>query len=370
MSRVVFFSEHVYQSQRRAGFHWLADAYLAAGWDAIFVTVGLSPLSRLKNDYRMALVKPHQRNRFVDVRPGLRAFAWYPPFHPLSLRMRFANRLSQALFSHYGDLDLGILKRELHCAASIIVESASGLALVPRLRALAPEAHLVYRVSDSVEVIGAHPVLREFEQQAIPYFDLISVPSELLVSRFPRDAPVVVHPHGIQKALFDVPSHNPYPPSYLKNIVAVGSTLFDGKAVGDFARSAPNVGFHLFGSLPRFSASSNVRLYGERPFVELIPYLQNADAGLAPYRWKPGCEYLAYSSNKVLQYTYCRLPVLLPYYIPNRAQHVIPYRTGNEADYRNALQKAFMIDRRTIDRSGVPTWDDVREEIEKRANHS
>lgn len=40
--KIVLLSQHVLDSARRAGFHWLADAFWRAGWDVTFVTTGIS----------------------------------------------------------------------------------------------------------------------------------------------------------------------------------------------------------------------------------------------------------------------------------------------------------------------------------------
>jgi 2-beta-glucuronyltransferase len=360
---VVLFSEHVYESDRRAGFHWLTDAYRDAGWHATFVTAGVSPVSMLRGDFRLDLVPPQMRNRFRRITDDLSGYFWYPPFHPVNLRNRIANLASMPVFRGYGAMPIGQLATALRRASTIVVESSPALALVPRLRQLAPHAFLVYRVSDNVRVVGHHPVIATFERRALPWFDLISVPSDHMVRLFPNDAPVQVQYHGLNMSLLGGQSENPYGPGF--HVISVGTTLFDRRAVEVFAEACPDTTFHLFGRILPFS-QSNVVLYGERPFVELIPFLQHAGAGLAPYIYRPGCEYLAHTSNKVMQYTYCQKPVLLPSYIPNMARHIVPYRPYDLSGAVEAISRARALSGQSVDASWIGPWSAVRQAIEAR----
>ncbi len=355
-------SEHVYGSDRRAGFHWLADAYADAGWHVCFVTVGVSPFSNLKRDYRLGLVPRSARNRMQEVRNNFQTYFWYPTFHPFSLKNALANKLSGILFGRYGNLSLGTLEAVLRAADTIVLESAAGLALVPRLRRMAPHAFLVYRVSDDLRVVGGHPVLTQFESRALSSFDLVSVPSEFMVPLFPETVPVKVQRHGLKTALFDQINPNPYQGG--GNVISVGTTLFDRDVVEMFATVCRDLTFHLFGAISPTFAQPNIVLHGERPFVELVPYLQHADIGLAPYRYRPGCEYLSHTSNKIMQYTYCRLPVLLPDFIPCNATNVAHYRPGNRRSIYDAAMRALAIDRKTIDIRSIHTWAVLQNEME------
>jgi 2-beta-glucuronyltransferase len=363
MREVVLFSEHVYESGRRAGFHWLADAYLDAGWRITFVTAGVSLISALRGDFRTGMVPPARRNKFRDIEQNVSGYFWSPPFHPVNLRNEMANRLSGPFFKTYGSMPLGRLSEAVSRADTIIVESSHALALVPRLRRLAPKAFMVYRVSDDVRVVGHHPIIATFERRALPHFDFISVPSEHMIKLFPEGAPVAIQYHGLQTAWFEQPVPSPY--SAPVNVLSVGSTLFDRRAVETFAAACPDVTFHLFGRFAPFP-HPNVLLYGEMPFVELIPYLRHADVGFAPYIFRPGCEYLAHTSNKVMQYTFCRKPVLLPHFVPNNASHIVPYRPHDATDAARAMARAREIPAKSIDASWIRPWSCVQQAIEAR----
>ncbi len=56
MKRVVLITGHYWNSKRKAGFHWLADAFLRQGWEVVFFTAPPAPLSLLsviRRDYRL-----------------------------------------------------------------------------------------------------------------------------------------------------------------------------------------------------------------------------------------------------------------------------------------------------------------------------
>src|SRR5437870_1960405 len=100
--RVVLVNGHIYTSTRRAGLHWLADAYHDAGWDVLFCTAGLSRLSNLQRDYRVAYLREQPANRVARVRDRLSSFIWYTAWHPANLRSGFLNGLSHDWFGEYG----------------------------------------------------------------------------------------------------------------------------------------------------------------------------------------------------------------------------------------------------------------------------
>lgn len=362
MPNVILFSEHVYESPRRAGFHWLADAYVNAGWNVCFVTVGFSPFSVLKRDFRRNLLPPRARNIFRPIREHLQGYAWYTPYHPMNLKSRLVNAMTTPIFRNYPTLPMGELESVIAAADTIILESSAAISLPSRLKAVNSDCFLVYRVSDDLCALPTHPLLRVFEQQAVPHLDLISVPSDFMVAKYPSDAPVAVQYHGLEKALLDTPTENPYASDGRKNIVSVGGMMFDVEAVTAFAGARPDVNYHIFGEVPALPSRPNLFAYGEQRFVDLIPYLQHADAGLAPYRPSPDLQYLAHTSNKMMQYTWCRLPILLPSSVPATAAHVVSYTPGD--DFGAIVECALSFDRSTIDRSTIKTWEEVRQRIE------
>lgn len=363
--KVALLSTHDYESPRRAGFHWLADAYCRAGYQVDFVTVGLSPMSWLTGDHRLQRARTRGFNQIFDISPGMRGLYWLLPFHVVNLRSSWGNAATAPLFRLFGKLSIDPLKDLLNPADHIIVESSLALAFVPGIRKAAPRARLIYRVSDDVSVVGNHPVLSEFERSALPHFDLISLPSDYMRGKFGRSAPVEVHYHGIQKDLLDTQHDDPYEANGRRRVLTMGTTLFDKSAFVGFAEACPSVDFHFFGARNDLPQRDNICNHGERPFRELIPYIQHCDAGLAPYLPTPGAEYLSQTSNKLMQFTYCRKPVLVPSFIPSHAHHIVSYDARSSDDYPRQVSRAFSIGSADIDNGGICTWDDVRKALEQ-----
>jgi 2-beta-glucuronyltransferase len=61
--RIVLLSSHYLLSKRKAGFHWLAQAFHRGGCEVTFVTMLMSPFSRLSGDYRRKLIGRAEHNR-------------------------------------------------------------------------------------------------------------------------------------------------------------------------------------------------------------------------------------------------------------------------------------------------------------------
>src|SRR5262245_40502738 len=74
MKRVVLVTGHYLESKRKAGFHWLADAYWRAGWEVIFLTTAISWLSWLQRNYRMAYPILREANHLSFPLGALRDF--------------------------------------------------------------------------------------------------------------------------------------------------------------------------------------------------------------------------------------------------------------------------------------------------------
>ena len=170
MARAVLVSGHVYPSKRRAGFHFIAEALHAAGWEVTFFTAALSKLSRLKKDYRLDFLSDHPPNRLESIREGFRSYIWYTNWHPANLRSAFFNVLSRPIFSRYGSLPLGEMEDVIRSADLLIFESSPGLLLVERFKQLNPGARRVYRISDDLRFLRNHPLVIEAEEKLAPQF--------------------------------------------------------------------------------------------------------------------------------------------------------------------------------------------------------
>ncbi len=358
MQRVVFVTSHYLKSDRKAGFHWLAESFWRAGWKVLFFTESISWLSLLRRrDPRCQHPIVREANQLCSVRERMDSFVWLTPFHPVNLRAKFLNRLSAPVLKLYPRFSLGEAKPEIAAADLIVFDSDHGLFLFDRFKELNPRARFVYRVSDDIRMMRHHPLVPAQEERILTQFDLISAASSVLARRFAHLANIFLHNHGLEKELFDQHHANPYQ-TPRPNVVYVGKHYFDADFIARAVRIFPDWSFHVFGAVGPLPKTPNLTHHGERPFAELVPYLQHADIGLQNLSYTPGAECFT-DSLKMFQYTYCRLPIVAPSYLKHDRPHVFYYEPGDDASIRTAMLAAQNYDREQISTASVLSWDDL-----------
>ena len=361
MNRVVLVSGHYFESKRRAGFHWLAEAYWRAGWDVTFVTSSLSWLSRLRRDHRFEYPVHEEANRLKPVRERLSSFVHFTAYHPANLRGRLLNSISSPLFARYGaELPRG-LRNAVEQADLVILESTPGLMAAPAIRRANESARLVYRVSDDLRLLKCHPAVIAAQEKLAPEFDLVSVPTASMLEIFPGARNTAVHPHGLQTELFDAKTADPYQHQG-PNAVFAGNSHFDHDFLERAHRLLPDWTFHIIGPISGLPQAPNVIAYGELPFERTIPYVAHADAGLQRRSYSPGAESLV-DSLKVLQYTYCGLGIVAPAFLRSPRPNVFCYEPGDDGSIVEALECARRCTAEGFDRGSIPTWDDLAREL-------
>jgi 2-beta-glucuronyltransferase len=357
--KIVVLSSHVFlDGFRKASIHFVARRWAAAGNQVFFTTVGHSALSRLKQKERLEALRHRQGNRYEEVEPRLFAGAHLPLLHAFSTGKPFVNALVRPLFAFYGSRLPDFVRHQIEDADLVVIESGTPVVFLDLVRRLNPRAKLLYFCRDLLRSVGAAPYLREVERRGIGLFDSICVPSRRLGEMLPAGGRVHFVPQGIEGDVFDRAGVSPYIEGS-RNAVAVGDMLFDQASVEAMAAAAPEVSFHLFGIRWRGDVPANIRVHGEQSFETLAAYIRHADIGLAPYRVNSSEVYLAESSLKLLQYGYCRLPVLLPDIIPVSRGNEITYSLDGPNDWRAIIDKAFAWPHEEAYRDGILTWDDV-----------
>lgn len=361
--KIVLISGHAADSDRKTGFHFWADILAQRGHTVKFITVGSSPISFLKKNGKQ--LKP-PFNKWARLSENIDKFTWLPIIHPLNWNNALLNHLSWPLFSLYPSLLPDKIIREIKDADYFIIESGAGIMLVPRLRQICPKAKFIYNYSDRRGVVSFHPIIPHTEQKALPCFDMIRLNSPETANEFPAHAKTHYVPQAIDKALFDASVLNPYKTP--KNAISVGDMLFDAAAIRNLAQEFPDWSFHIFGKGARIGepALLNVMEYGEMPFEQLVPYIKFADIGLAPYSFVPDAAYLSQSSLKLVQYTYCQLPIVAPHFASKGRGHVMAYSQDNGPV--PAFEQAITVDRSTIDKDGILGWDEMIDTMMKTAS--
>jgi 2-beta-glucuronyltransferase len=345
---------HYAMSRRRASIHEIGDALWRRGFTVSFITVGLSFLSYVIGDVRLGQISPPEIGKVRETGPRRHSFVWKTPWHPANARIGVINAVLAPIYERYGDLSLGPGEDLVRRASLVIVESGAGVLLAARIRRLNPSCRLVYRVSDDVRVLECHGAIVKAERRFGELFDLVSVASPLLAALLSNHRNLVVHRHGFDPKPLDAAVDNPYRPGS-KNIVSVGTMLFDEGVIRTAAEISPSVNFHVIGNA-RFEAPPNVTLHGEMKYCDMLPYVKFADVGLASYRLSESMEYLADTSNKMILYTAARLPVIAPSVLANGRSNVFGYDTGRPS-LAEAIKNALQYDRSLIAGVTHPDWD-------------
>ncbi len=353
MKKVVLLTTHVWNSKRRAGFHWIADALWRAGWEVHFVT-GFSFIDKLKGDYRCRHLPPEGFNRVVLEMERFYSYIWYHWWRPADFRSRLLNYMMYPWFLQYGRLPLGELDSIVRRADLVVYESIMELLFFERFKRLNPTARFVYRVSDNLHLAHTHPVVLDTERRIAPSFDLVSVPTPSIYEKFAAipGVNVQLQAHGVPVHLYDQVHDNPYERYGEKNAVFVGNLAFDVDFLDRASRLFPEVTFHIIGPIVGLPVRNNIVAYGEIPYQDTIPYVKFATIGLAPRTMASMTD-----SNKIMQYTYCRLPIVTSSINRSDKPHVFYYDFGDDESIKFAIEQALAFDHKLVPADRVTSWD-------------
>lgn len=355
MSNVVVISAvHDYRMPRRGSVQAIADAFVRRGCATAFVSVRFSELSKVRNDPRWFLASEANAVRNHN---GVDCYLWRTPLHPFRARPAWLNWLTAPLHDVYAHLPNEGLDQLLRAADVVLVESGLGILLIPRIRRLNRSALLIYRASDSLDTIGAHPLLQRRLQETASFVDQYCLLAEAMAPpfRFARARTFVV-PQGIQASDFEEIGDCPYEKH--GNAVCVGSMLFDPSYFDVAAAAFPEITFHVIGSGRTDISGANVVTYDEMPFRETLPYIAHADFGVAPYRSAPGASYLSESSLKLTQFAYLRRPSVCPHFAVGGRAHRFGYTPGDAAEIQAATAAALRYRFRVAERRPM-NWDEL-----------
>lgn len=361
---ILFLSTHAFlPTTRKTSVHFVSEALAARGHAVETVSVGYSRLTYFKRKTLYRQLAATQRNRFVETSPHYRSACYLPLLHPFSTKNAWLNRMTAPFFRLYGDFPPRFLRQAIRRADVVALESGTAIAFFDSVKRLNPAARTLYFARDRLDTVGASDYLQRLEQRAAIAFDRIIVPSPRMAEPLPAQSRIVFIPQGIDKHGFDACTASPYPAGS-RNGVAVGNMLFDGRAVTGMALGRPDVAFHLFGAGIPDDFPPNVRIYGERSFNDIIPYIKFADFGIAPYRLTERELYLVESSLKMQQYSYCLLPILAPDAMRGTRENLVCYDQHNESDWAGKVERAATMPHDPAWRKDTLDWDEVAARIE------
>jgi 2-beta-glucuronyltransferase len=357
MPRVVIVSAvHDYRMARRGSIQAAADAFARAGFETSFVSVRFSWLSLLKRDPRAFL---KDRANQLELRGQIECYLWRTPWHPFSTSSDSFNHLTAPLHKLYAKLPNTEMDALFRRADVIMVESGLGVVLLDRIRRLNEHALLIYRASDSLATIGAHPLLQEYLERSAGIVDHYCLLARSMAPDFWfAQAKSFYVPQGVHRADFDAVGASPYPRDGRPVAVSVGSMLFDARYFTIAASAFPGVSFHIVGCGRTLKSRDNLHVHDEMEFSTLAPYLIHADVGIAAYRSAPMSHYLAESSLKLTQFAYLRRPAVCPHFAVGEHLHRWGYTPGNAEEIISATQSA-LADRYAANEPTCLTWDEL-----------
>jgi 2-beta-glucuronyltransferase len=359
MKKVVFLSWHYYNSQRQAGFHFLANAFRDKGFHTVFISSAISLLTFLRKDAKIYeknftknVIKPMNFN-------GVESIINTSLFQPavsrdskiLELLAKFFFRLTNAS------------QKEIRTANYVVFESLSSIMFFDKVKLINPEAKIIYRMSDDIEVLKAPKVTVEYERSILSKFDLVSVPTKVMYDKFLALSPdnVKLHFHGIDKEIYNEVKKSPYTEKI--NHIFVGNSHLDEEFINIASSLFQDHYFHIIGTFEQNIKKENVIYYGYTPFIETIPYVKFATTGLQIRSNDDGVAETLSDSLKVLQYSYCKLPTIAPSVIPAyHRENFFYYEYNDEDSIRECIEKALTFDKSKFI-ANVKSWDELAIEL-------
>lgn len=358
-NNAVLLSWHYYGSQRKAGFHFIAAALQEFGYHVTFITLPLSLLSLIRREIRtleMGFKGNLLRPKYIA---GVESIVNITLIQPtISRSSRIVEFLSKIFFHLQKDA-----KRAIKDADMIIFESTQAIRLFSEINQLNKNALFIYRVSDDMEKMGVSSATLALERKALPLFDLVSTPTNVMYEKFKMLSPknTKLQYHGIDKHSFDRAEISPY--TGLVNHVFVGNSLLDECFIELAAKIFPKHEFHIIGPFEARIEAKNVIYHGYMPFEKTIPFIKFASTGLQTRGQVQDIVETLADSLKVQQYSYCKLPIIAPSIINARHRgNFFFYKYEDKISIEKAVNDALNFPRSDFT-PDVKSWQDVVQDI-------
>lgn len=357
MLKITFLTYHYYNSRRKAGFHHLARAYSKLGHSVSFITLPFSLLSILRNDIK-SKEKFFLKNLIKNMEfERVRSIVNFSFSHPVDRGSEYVAKFLN--FCFYLNKKC---KNEIKEADVIIFESTIGIIFFNEIKSLNQRAKLIYRMSDDMDEMQIPKFVIEYQNKILPLFDLVSVPSYYMYTKYSKISPnnISIDYHGIDKDKFDKPLINPYSPNTINHIF-VGMSHLDENFINIASAIFPNHFFHIIGPFKNKCKRDNVIYYGVLPFEDTIPYINYATTGLSTLlSVNPSLISTFTDSLKIIQYTYCKLPIIVPriMYHPSR-NNFFYYEYNDNNSIEKAIKDALEYDTNKINNFHIYTWEEL-----------
>lgn len=357
--KVVLLSGHYYNSKRKAGFHFLADAFAKNNFEVTFITSVVSLLTFLKRDYKI-YEDGFIKNMFKSINyNGVKSIINFSLLHPVDRNSKFLEHIGNAFFK----LNKKSLL-EIREADYIIFESVPSLLFFEEVKRTNPTAKIIYRMSDDIEVLKQAKIVIKYERKILSQFDIVSIPTKFMHDKFVKFSPsnTRLHFHGIDKELYDLSKISPYKKGTINHIF-VGNSHLDEGFIDIASKLYPSHLFHIIGPFEKNIKRQNVIYYGQMPFAKTVPYVKFASSGLQIMDNKGGVAETLADSLKVLQYSYCNLPIIAPSTIPAfHRDNFFYYDYNDEKSIKKCINDSLNFNKSSFC-NNVKSWNDLINEF-------
>ncbi|MBX3622853.1 MAG: hypothetical protein KF891_23030 [Rhizobacter sp.] len=334
-------SAHDYRSPRKAGLHFVG-AELAKLGPTRFFSLRYSRLSRHKSDPRVSLDALANRKA---VHEGVECYLWKTLIHPFNTGRPALRALEDLMYGAYTRWPSPVLVEWIRDSDVVFFESGIAPIFFNLVKRHNPAARTIYIASDDLATIRVADYVKRSFERAAPHMSAICLKSRFMAEGMPRTDNQYLVPHGFDYTVDQHADPSPYPPGL--HAVSVGSMLFDPGFFVIASKAFPAVTFHVIGSgaAAQPGYGPNVRVYGEMPHRETLPYIKHASIGIAPYRPEHIPRSLADTSLKLLQYDYFKLPAVCPHAVVADYASRHGYEPGNAESIVAAIDRALVAPR-------------------------
>lgn len=335
---VLIITRHDHRAHRKVNIHFIADELIKRGDKVSIFSFGFSWLSRIKKDARTNLW--NESNKVITSK-GVESYLWRTALHPVNLRTKLLQPLEKLLFSLYLKMTPSTLKEWIAKSDTIIIESGFAILYTRLCKHLNPNARIIYLASDSLETISCAPtIINEFYASSA-LLDYAIITSRIMKPEMPANVRLHLVPFAQDKSILQHTDPSPYHGGV--NLVSVGDMLFDATFFKIAAEAFPHITFHVIGGATHANSltAGNIKKYNEMPFLQTIPYIKHANAGIAPYNARKVSPFLMDTSMKLMQYGFLGIPAICPQTVVGPYPGRFGYIPGDRQSIITAIENAL-----------------------------
>ncbi|QQN65740.1 hypothetical protein JIR23_08650 [Bradyrhizobium diazoefficiens] len=348
--KIALISYQIATSRKRTSFHFIAEGLRNAGWEVTFLTVGISRLDQLQSTERWRDAKSHGLNVLRENGDRYLSYIHCPAIHPKATSSSALKGLLSLAAAPYQHSLVHSIGRIIEDVDVILLESCDGVLLLnSQPFGWLKNKTIVYRPSDLLSAIDIHPNVIASFLAAREQIDRFLVPSKLMLEspelRGVDPTKISIVPHGVSREILDCQTGetwNIFKFSGEKpNVMTVGGMAFDSDFVSSLVPQLTEYAFHFFGEIPGIPHSSNIVLYGEQPYADVVRQATSADIGAAFYK-RGSPSYLLESSNKIRMFLSLGKPVVCPFELDREAEMrgLYSYSPDCVQSFGRALERA------------------------------